>query len=125
MFRLCISHFTLTNDIYSYDKEILERKEEATAAFNAAYVLQVLLNVSATSSRVILCQIIFNLEDQLHASYEAHVQANALNRWQLRYTGPMIERLAGNLFYSSTISRYARVFPFCHLQNTSNVENAM
>lgn len=115
MFRQFMAHFSLTNDLYSYDKEILEVEEQEAALVNAVYVLQVLLKVSDRTSKLILRSIVLDLENQIQVSYSALLQSKTLNDRQLRYARSMIESLAGNLFHSSTLTRYAGIFPSCRL----------
>lgn len=79
MYQLYMTHFSLTNDLYSYDKEMLEAKEEGSAIVNGVPVLARLLNVSAKTAKVILRLILIDLEDKLHLTYNAHVQSDKLN----------------------------------------------
>ncbi|KAJ5950696.1 isoprenoid synthase domain-containing protein [Penicillium vulpinum] len=117
MYRLYMMHFSLTNDLYSYEKEMLEAKEEGVAIVNGVPVIAHLLNVSRKTAKTILRMILIDLENQLHVVYNAHVQSGMLNDRQLRYARSMIEGLSGNLFYSATIGRYARAIPGSHVMN--------
>ncbi|CAI7604432.1 unnamed protein product [Penicillium glandicola] len=117
MYELYMMHFSLTNDLYSYEKEMLETKEAGVAIVNGVPVLAHLLNISRETAKAVLRLILIDLENKLHVVYNAHVQSGKLNDRQLRYARSMIEGLAGNLFYSATIARYARAVPGSHLVN--------
>jgi hypothetical protein len=117
MYRLFMMHLSLTNDLYSYEKERLEAEKEGVTAVNGVQVLSRFLIVPSQTAKNILRQIILDLERQLHHVYDGHVQAGKLSDRQLRYARSMLEGLSGNLFGSSTQARYARVVPGTRLTN--------
>ncbi|KAH8598469.1 isoprenoid synthase domain-containing protein [Bisporella sp. PMI_857] len=107
--RLYITHFSLTNDLYSYDKELREMEERGSALVNGIKVLQDLLSVSPRAAKNILRAFLWDIEDQIHDAYKGLIDTGELNDKQLRFARGMIETLAGNIFYSSTTRRYASV----------------
>ncbi|KAI9933032.1 hypothetical protein ASPWEDRAFT_166682 [Aspergillus wentii DTO 134E9] len=109
--NLYIAHFALTNDLYSYDKEARESAEHGSAVVNGVQVLQDLLCVSPSTAKILLRTLLLDIEKRLYDEYEALVINKELNDNQLRYARGMIESLAGNIFYSATCFRYARVIP--------------
>ncbi|KAJ5660616.1 hypothetical protein N7507_007067 [Penicillium longicatenatum] len=108
---LYITHFSLTNDLYSYGKEYLEMQKSGSALINGVKVLQDLLCVPADTAKVLLRSFLLVLESQIHDAYEALIENGDVNTLQLRFARGMIESLAGNTFYSATCFRYARVVP--------------
>ncbi|OJJ42226.1 hypothetical protein ASPZODRAFT_77442 [Penicilliopsis zonata CBS 506.65] len=111
MYTLYMTHFSLTNDLYSYEKEVIEAEEYGTPVTNGVAVLEQILNVSGETAKSILRSILIGLEKKLDAIYNAHTKSGKLNLRQLRYARAMLEGLAGNIFYSATAGRYARVVP--------------
>lgn len=108
---LYITHFALTNDLYSYPKEHKDMAESGSALINAVQVLQELLNVTAQSSKYILQAVLWDLEDQINETYQKLLAQGQLKGNQLRFARAMLECLAGNTFYSATTFRYASVVP--------------
>lgn len=111
MYNLYITHFCLTNDLYSYQKEVVDSGGESSGMLNGVSVLGHILRVSSETARGILRSIIIDVEGKLGAVYQAHLESGELNDQQMRHARSMIEGLAGNLFYSSTCARYAHVVP--------------
>ncbi|KAK6828964.1 hypothetical protein RU639_003294 [Aspergillus parasiticus] len=102
---------SLTNDLYSYEKERQETEEGRTTALNGIQVVSDLLDVPNNAAKNVLRQIILELERQLHQAYAAQARSGKLCDRQLRYARSMIESLPRNLFFSSTLARYARAVP--------------
>ncbi|KAE8393003.1 isoprenoid synthase domain-containing protein [Aspergillus alliaceus] len=123
MYRLYMMHCSLTNDLYSYEKERMEAKEEDLPIVNGVEVLGDILYISSDTAKRDLRQLILELERQLHHVYIAHTRSGELNDRQLRYARAMIEGLAGSLFFSSTLARYASVIPGSHLPNERSYQN--
>ncbi|KAE8153604.1 isoprenoid synthase domain-containing protein [Aspergillus avenaceus] len=104
---LCDRHFILTNDRYSYAKEIVAEQECGAAVVNSVRVVRRLMNTSDSSAKAIIQQIIWDIEYQMHAEYERLSQGGVTTP-QLTYAQGMIASMAGNKFYSATCPRYAR-----------------
>lgn len=109
--RLYVMHFSLTNDLYSFEKECCEHVQSGMALVNAVKVLQDLLSASPSTAKIVLRTVLWDLENQIHDEYKKLVDAGTLKESQLRFASGMIECLAGNIYYSATTHRYARMVP--------------
>lgn len=67
--QLYMTHISLTNDLYSYSKEVLEMKDGG-ALVNGVHILQSLLGVCPNTAKVILRNILWSIENQLDQMYE-------------------------------------------------------
>ncbi|KAE8322540.1 isoprenoid synthase domain-containing protein [Aspergillus sergii] len=104
---LCEKHFLLTNDLYSYAKESIAEQEHGVSVLNAVRVVQRLMNTSEDSSKAIVRQVIWDVECQMNEEYERLLQDAPTS--QLTYAQGLIVCVAGNMFFSATCARYARV----------------
>ncbi|QMW46981.1 hypothetical protein G4B11_010460 [Aspergillus flavus] len=104
---LCEKHFLLTNDLYSYAKEAIAEQEHGDSVLNAVRVVQRLMNTSENSSKAIVRQVIWDVERQMNEEYERLLQDAPKS--QLTYAQGLIVCAAGNMFFSATCARYARV----------------
>ncbi|KAE8143708.1 isoprenoid synthase domain-containing protein [Aspergillus pseudotamarii] len=104
---LCEKHFLLTNDLYSYAKEAIAEKEHSVSVLNAVRVVQGLMNTSEDSAKAMVRQVIWDVERQMNEEYE-HLLQDA-PKSQLTYAQGLIVSVAGNMFFSATCARYARV----------------
>ncbi|KAF7128394.1 hypothetical protein CNMCM5793_003124 [Aspergillus hiratsukae] len=105
---LCAKHFALSNDLYSYPKEVIAEKEHGEPLLNAVKVVQDLMNVSSSLAKSILRGIILDTERQLGEEYESLLNEKSTTTTQLVYARGLVIALAGNMFFSATSSRYAR-----------------
>ena len=104
---LCEKHFLLTNDLYSYAKEAIAEKEHSASVLNAVRVVQGLINTSEDSAKVMVRQVIWDVERQMNEEYERLLQDAPKS--QLTYAQGLIVSVTGNMFFSATCARYARV----------------
>jgi hypothetical protein len=98
----------LTNDLYSYAKEVIAEKENGEPLLNAVKVVEDLLNVSSSSAKSILRGVILDTERQMGEEYESLLNTKSTTATQLVYARGLIIAVAGNMFFSATSSRYAR-----------------
>ncbi|KAK6948206.1 hypothetical protein Daesc_009970 [Daldinia eschscholtzii] len=105
--RLYMTHFSLANDLYSYDKELYAMKKHGAALINGVRVLEILLNATPRAAKVLLRAYLWDLEFQINEEL-ARLSDYGLSHSQWRFARGMVEVLAGNLFYSSTCLRYAK-----------------
>ncbi|RLL94349.1 hypothetical protein CFD26_100604 [Aspergillus turcosus] len=105
---LCAKHFALSNDLYSYPKEVIAEKEHGEPLLNAVKVVQDLMNVSASLAKSILRGIILDTERQIGEEYESLLNEKSTTTTQLVYARGLIIAVAGNMFFSATSSRYAK-----------------
>ncbi|KAI0378770.1 terpenoid synthase [Hypomontagnella monticulosa] len=106
--KLYMTHFSLTNDLYSYNKELHAMKQTGAALVNAVKVLENILGVSMQAAKVILRAFLWDLEAQVDEEFK-RLSATGLSPGQFRFARGMIEVLAGNTFYSATCVRYAKL----------------
>ncbi|KAI8965853.1 terpenoid synthase [Daldinia sp. FL1419] len=105
--RLYMTHFSLANDLYSYDKEVYAMKKHGAALINGVKVLELLLNTSPRAAKVLLRAYLWDLEFQINEEL-ARLSTCDLSHNQRRFARGMVEVIAGNLFYSATCLRYAK-----------------
>ncbi|PKX93410.1 uncharacterized protein P174DRAFT_443286 [Aspergillus novofumigatus IBT 16806] len=105
---LCAKHCALSNDLYSYPKEVIAEKENGETLLNAVKVVQGLMNVSSSLAKTILRGIILDTERQIGEEYESLVNAKCTTTSQLVYARGLIIAVAGNMFFSATSYRYAK-----------------
>lgn len=105
--RLYMTHFSLTNDLYSYNKEIVAQQENGAAVINAVKVLEQLLDTTPRAAKVVLRAFLWDLELQINEEL-TRLSGAGLSPSQWRFARGMVEVCAGNLFYSATCLRYAK-----------------
>ncbi|KAI1209932.1 terpenoid synthase [Annulohypoxylon truncatum] len=105
--RLYMTHFSLTNDLYSYNKELYAFNESGAALVNCVRVIELLLNTTPRSAKVILRAYLWDLELQINDELSRLLKTD-LTPDQRRFARGMVEVCAGNIFYSATCLRYAK-----------------
>jgi hypothetical protein len=100
------THAFMTNDLYSYDKEVRE-KDKGCSVSNAVLTIQDILDVSALIAKSILLNKIWDVEIRMEKFWRHWVDGNKLNKQQLRFAQCLIDSAAGNVFFSATAKRYA------------------
>lgn len=105
---LLFEHFTLVNDVYSFDKEYREHVTQGTVLVNAVSVLTELYSLSdTTTAKCMLWSVIRDIENRMRAEYEdLKTSKTPLSAEQWRYIDALLECAAGNIFCSATIARY-------------------
>lgn len=104
----CAKHFALTNDLYSYAKEVAEA-DDGIASSNTVGLIQEQTGKTADFAKSIVRQVIWKTETQIHHEYLALLNAYGEDDVRLKYAQSLVLALAGNMFYSATCQRYARV----------------
>ncbi|KAI1408891.1 terpenoid synthase [Hypoxylon sp. FL1857] len=105
--RLYMTHFSLTNDLYSFNKEVVAEQETGSAVINAVRVLEQLVDTPTRSAKVLLRAFLWDLELQIHDEL-TRLKGTDLSPSQWRFARGMVEVCAGNIFYSATCLRYAK-----------------
>ncbi|KAI1462037.1 terpenoid synthase [Annulohypoxylon moriforme] len=105
--RLYMTHFSLTNDLYSYNKELYAFNESGAALVNCVRVIELLLKTTPRSAKVILRAYLWDLELQINEELTRLLKTDLAPN-QKRFARGMVEVCAGNLFYSATCLRYAK-----------------
>ncbi|KAI2468945.1 terpenoid synthase [Annulohypoxylon bovei var. microspora] len=105
--RLYMTHFSLTNDLYSYNKEVYAMNESGSALVNCVRVLELLVDTTPRAAKVILRAYLWDLELQINEEL-TRLSKTDLTPSQRRFARGMVEVCAGNLFYSATCLRYAK-----------------
>ncbi|KAJ6035842.1 terpenoid synthase [Penicillium herquei] len=107
--RLYLIHASLTNDLYSYAKELHDLQTRSCTMINSVRVLQDNMMVGDDTAKDILRRILLDVERQLHAEHQRLRMDAATTETQNIIAQAVVQSLAGNLFYSATTYRYARV----------------
>ncbi|KKK18234.1 hypothetical protein ARAM_002980 [Aspergillus rambellii] len=107
---LCAKHFLLSNDLYSHKKEVLAEAKNGGPLLNAVRTVQELMSTSASSAKVILRQVIHDIERQMNEAHGRLEESESVTESQLLYAQGLIVLTAGNMFFSATCFRYAYVF---------------
>lgn len=68
--KLYMTHFSLTNELYSYDKEGLAMQENGSALLSGIKALQDILGTSVQAIKIILRAFLWNLEARISKEYE-------------------------------------------------------
>ncbi|PYH34809.1 uncharacterized protein BO87DRAFT_415571 [Aspergillus neoniger CBS 115656] len=101
---LCAKHLLLTNDLYSYAKEIAS----GDTGLNAVRVVQDLMGCSDSSAKMMVRLMLRDLERQMDEEYTRLTTTGSTNidETQLKHARAMIIAVAGNMFFSATCDRY-------------------
>ncbi|GLB21871.1 terpene cyclase [Aspergillus tubingensis] len=104
---LCAKHLLLTNDLYSYAKEVAS----GDTGLNAVRVVQDLMGCSDSSAKMMVRLMLRDVERQMDEEYtrlDTTSSTNSVNDAQLKHARAMIIAVAGNMYFSATCDRYAR-----------------
>ncbi|KAL2865955.1 uncharacterized protein BJX67DRAFT_382337 [Aspergillus lucknowensis] len=104
--KLYIRHAALINNLYSYENE---RRECGATLLNAVHVLERLLGISPDHAKNVIRTVVWDTEKQLRAEYTRLVELPGFYDEQQRYLKRIIESTVGNVMYSLTTYRYARL----------------
>ncbi|PYH49755.1 uncharacterized protein BP01DRAFT_412653 [Aspergillus saccharolyticus JOP 1030-1] len=106
---LCAKHLLLTNDLYSYAKEVRAEAEGGEVVLNAVRVLRGLIGGGCDDAlaRRLLRLVIRDLEERMSAECLRVEQLGHLSEMQMVYARAVIVAVAGNMFFSATSPRYA------------------
>ena len=99
-------HGAMTNDFFSFEKEVIESELHGGFVINAVRALEQTLHVSTKTAKSILQQIIWDLETKIHDFYAAALASPETSDQAIQYVRRMIECLAGNWYFSATTRRY-------------------
>ena len=96
----------ITNDIYTYDKELEEFKTLGAALINGVYVVEQLLSVPPDAAKRVVHEIIRDIELELYQLCQEHLQSGQCNDRQRTYIMGLVYATSGNIFFSATLGRY-------------------
>ena len=100
----------LTNDLYSYAKEVIAEAGGGEKMFNAVRVVKQSMGVDDGVAKRMVRMVIVNLEGRMDGEYTRLERGHGIiSEAGLRYARAMIIAAAGNMFFSATCGRYARV----------------
>lgn len=99
-------HGAMTNDFFSFEKEVIEAELNGAFVVNAVRALEQTLHVSTKTAKTVLQHIIWDLEAKIHDFYQAALAAPTTSDQVIQYIRRMIECLAGNWYFSATTRRY-------------------
>ncbi|PWY93882.1 terpenoid synthase [Aspergillus sclerotioniger CBS 115572] len=106
---LCARHMLLTNDLYSYAKEVIAEAGGGEKVLNAVRVVKESMGVSDELAKRMVRMVIWDLEGRMDGEYIRLERGHGISEAGLRYARAMIVAAAGNMFFSATCGRYARV----------------
>lgn len=94
--KLYMTHFSLTNELYSYDKEGLAMQENGSALLSGIKALQDILGTSVQAIKIILRAFLWNLEARISKEYECLMKlwvAASSQQIRLDLPAPYLRRL--------------------------------
>ncbi|KAJ6006804.1 hypothetical protein N7451_004748 [Penicillium sp. IBT 35674x] len=103
---LFTDHISLTNDIYSFQKEWDEHISKGAFLVNAVDVVRRLHHVSVSAAKQYVFEQILKLEQLLALEMDHLKQDVGMNKAQERFGEALALCLAGHIFYSATNGRY-------------------
>ncbi|KAJ5798035.1 uncharacterized protein N7503_007331 [Penicillium pulvis] len=103
---LFADHISLTNDIYSFEKEWNEHVSKGAYLVNGVDVVRRLHNIPVSAAKQFICEEILKLEQLLALEIDHLKQDVGLNKAQERFGEALALCLAGHIFYSATNGRY-------------------
>ncbi|RAL12891.1 uncharacterized protein BO97DRAFT_306113, partial [Aspergillus homomorphus CBS 101889] len=104
---LCARHLLLTNDLYSYAKEVRAEGNGGERVLNAVRVVRGLMGGDDVLAKRMLRMVINDVEEKLSEECLRLELSGALSHAQRVYARAMVVAVAGNMFFSATSPRYA------------------
>lgn len=105
---LAVLHFTLTNDLYSFAKELEAYRSKATPLVNIVAVIEKEATVGLPTALTVTRLMIWDIEKEFHARLKQAFNSGIYSQEQLVYATSLLEFIAGNIYHSATVSRYAK-----------------
>jgi hypothetical protein len=104
--RLYFDHISLTNDLYSFDKEYADHIQTGAILVNAVDVVHRVHHISTSIAKKFVREAAFDIEALFTQEVRNLKQNVGLNEGQERFVDALTLCLAGHLFYSATSGRY-------------------
>ncbi|KNG80699.1 hypothetical protein ANOM_010194 [Aspergillus nomiae NRRL 13137] len=106
LMRIYVTHVSLTNDLYSFQKENEEYERTGALLINAVDVIRKEYQVSPVTAKQLARGFILDTECEFSVEFKRLILSGLLNDGQIRFAKALAECLAGEIFYSITSGRY-------------------
>ena len=106
LIRIHVTHLSLTNDLYSLERESKEHGRTDGLLINAIEVIRHVYQVSLVTAKQLARGFILDAECAFSGEFKKLISPGILNDGQIRFAKALAECLAGQIFYSITSGRY-------------------
>ena len=106
LMRIYVTHVSLTNDLYSFQKENEEYERTGALLINAVDVIRKEYQVSPVTAKQLARGFILDTECEFSVEFKRLILSGLLNDGQIRFARALAECLAGQILYSITSGRY-------------------
>lgn len=106
LIRLYSDHISLTNDLYSFDKEYANHIQTGAILVNAVDVVHRANHISTFIAKKFVREAALITEALFTQEFRNLKQSGGLNKGQERLVDTLTLCLGGHLFYSATSGRY-------------------
>ncbi|KAE8367491.1 isoprenoid synthase domain-containing protein [Aspergillus caelatus] len=106
LIRIHVTHLSLTNDLYSFERESKEHERTGRLLINAIEVIRNVYQVSLVTAKQLARGFILDTECAFSGEFKRLISSGLLNNGQIRFAKALAECLAGQTFYSITSGRY-------------------
>ncbi|KAE8132747.1 isoprenoid synthase domain-containing protein [Aspergillus pseudotamarii] len=106
LIRIHVTHLSLTNDLYSFERENKEHERTGGLIINAIEVIRHVYQVSLVTAKQLTRGFILDTERAFSGEFKKLISSGLLNNGQIRFAKALAECLAGQIFYSITSGRY-------------------
>ncbi|KAB8201335.1 isoprenoid synthase domain-containing protein [Aspergillus parasiticus] len=106
LIRIYVTHISLTNDLYSFERENEEHERTGGLLINAIEVIRKVYQVSPVAAKQLARGFILDTESAFSGEFKKLISSGLLNSAQIRFAKALAECLAGQIFYSITSGRY-------------------
>ncbi|RMZ46291.1 hypothetical protein CA14_008311 [Aspergillus flavus] len=104
--RIYVTHISLTNDLYSFEREREEYERTDGLLINAIGVIRKVYQVSPVVAKQLPWGFILDTECAFSGEFKKLISSGLLNSAQIRFVKALAECLAGQIFYSISSGRY-------------------
>ncbi|KAE8393533.1 isoprenoid synthase domain-containing protein [Aspergillus alliaceus] len=106
LIRLYSDHVSLTNDLYSFDREYGEHQRTGALFLNAVDLVCKLYQVSEATAKQLVVGFILETECAFSEELKKLTSSGWMSEGQIRFAKALTECLAGHILYSATSGRY-------------------
>ena len=107
LIQIHATHISLTNDLYSFERESEEHDRTGGLLINAIEVIRKVYQVSLVTAKQLARGFILDTECAFSGEFKRLISSGLLNTDQIRFAKALTECLARQIFYSITSGRYA------------------
>lgn len=106
LISLYSDHISLTNDLYSFDKEYSDHCRTGAVLINAVDVVRKVHRVSESLAKQLVRESILEMETEFSEEFKRLKLSGQFSEGQQRFVEALILCLVGHVFYSATSGRY-------------------